>query len=308
MPLNRSKWLRMIALTAGLFAASCNQPTDAPRSETEILNLPAEATDLPLVPPVMDRAGLLMAVASASSAAALGQDDRDVQRELDGKKFEFRIRFGCPQEAPRVRSDSPAFAISFDGETRTLRIRVTPSIESEGRRNTELKTPADQSKPAVEQAVELVEGFWVQRPWLLRPGCPVIADDVREATTSPKDVAGTKGKALEVGAEGTETTVVPAISIPTIGIAQYFTKADSRTVRRNGRPYEVTKVLDDGERPSQAGYDLVLAGRLRPSPQGRVIDCEVHGFDLPPQCIVSVSFDRVRVERPADRSILAEWS
>ena len=60
--------------------------------------------------------------------------------------------------------------------------------------------------------------------------------------------------------------------------------------------------------PSRSGYDLVLSGRLKPLPGGKVITCIGNIADQPPNCIVSVEFDRVRIERADNREPLAEWA
>ena len=93
-----------------------------------------------------------------------------------------------------------------------------------------------------------------------------------------------------------------------VGIAQFFSDTDSRTLRRDGRPYQATKALADGQAPSAQGYDLVLSGRLKRLPDGRVIACKVEQASRPPQCIVSVDFDRVWIERPDTKESLAEWN
>ena len=90
-------------------------------------------------------------------------------------------------------------------------------------------------------------------------------------------------------------------------MAQFFTKTDPRTGRRDDRPYEATKVLAEGEQPSADGYNLVLSGRLRAQPLGRVISCRSSSVDAAPQCIVSAHFDRVWIENPRSKEILASW-
>ena len=92
-----------------------------------------------------------------------------------------------------------------------------------------------------------------------------------------------------------------------MGVAQFFTKTDPRTGRRDHRPYEATETLGEGKRPSAEGYNLVLSGRLRAQPLGRVISCHATDVDAPPQCIVSADFDRVWIENPRSKEILANW-
>jgi len=86
-----------------------------------------------------------------------------------------------------------------------------------------------------------------------------------------------------------------------------FSASDSRTRRRDERAYEATKLLSEGEVPSRQGYDLVLAGRLRKLADGSVIACTIAGIDLPPDCVVSATFDRVTIEHPSTGAVLAQW-
>lgn len=138
------------------------------------------------------------------------------------------------------------------------------------------------------ESIEAVEGFWMRRPWLLNSGCPV----------TPQLPA-----AAAVRQQGE-----PDVSDQRVGIAQFFTATDPRTARRDGRPYEATKVLDEGAQPSRQGYDLVLAGRLKKLASGRVIVCRTSGVETPPECVVSAQFDRVRIDTPDGKTTLAEWS
>jgi hypothetical protein len=152
-------------------------------------------------------------------------------------------------------------------------------------------------------AFEAAEGFWVPRPWLLQPGCPVVPPP-----TAPAQPAEA-GTAKNPPSEAAKAKVAPQpVAQQRVGIAQFFSDTDSRTLRRDGRPYEATKVLEIGQAPSAQGYDLVLSGRLKRLPNGRVIRCRVERPDLPPQCIVSASFDRVWIERPDTKESLAEWN
>ncbi|HKX90861.1 MAG TPA: hypothetical protein VJM15_00335 [Sphingomicrobium sp.] len=228
---------------------------------------------------------MLRAVAQVASAAALGKSRLEDQRRLDGKLFEFRIRFGCSRESGEPAED-PVFSLRFDPETRTLRLRAAP----------DLAPTSAGIAPLVASEVEAVEGFWVRRPWLLTAGCPVSLTPVETEEVAEKD---NKPAATPV--------IDPASSRHHVGIASFFTKSDSRTGRRDRRPYEVTKVLKADEAPSPQGYNLVLSGRLRARPQGQVINCRVTSPDSPPQCVVSAHFDRVWIELPQSKAVLAEW-
>jgi hypothetical protein len=55
------------------------------------------------------------------------------------------------------------------------------------------------------------------------------------------------------------------------------------------------------------GFTLVLSGRLKALPDRRVILCSARGPDSPPECVVSAEFDRVWIEHPATKEVVAQW-
>lgn len=285
----------LLALSAAacVAIAACRQQAGPDTGNEAPVELPLPP--LPVAEPPLDRAGLLHAAALAASAAALGEDDRRSQRELDGKRFEVRIRFGCgagaapPGEAP--------FSIRYEPEKRALRVRAAPDLTGEEDWIVAL------GGEAVE-TVEAVEGFWMRRPWLLASGCPRIAQPPGEAA---EPSAGGEPPAA-VDAEAAPAAAPPAPSAHRVGIAQFFTEADSRTARRDRRAYEATRVLAEGEEPSRQGYDLVLAGRLKKLPDGRSIACRAVSADAPPECVVSALFDEVRIEAPGDGRAIGRWT
>ena len=274
---------RLNLLWALSMVAACQQPEqDAglPNAvEEPALNLPS----IPRPQPPIDRAGILAAVAQAASASALGTDDSAAQGTLDGRQFEFRIRFGCKGPSNNLRDEWLGW--SLDGESRTLRLRAMPTLSAEDRLVGELGG----------DRFEAVEGFWIPRPWLLEPACPAAA-----AVSSPP--------AEQVGpAAHSEPSSAPVPSSPRIGIAQFFTKDEPRTGRRSARPYEAVKAIEPDQPVGSKGFDLVLSGRLRALAGERVIACIARNAESPPECIVSADFDRVWIERPDSREIIAEW-
>jgi hypothetical protein len=279
-----------VLATLGACQPEEQQPADVNRSEAEP---PAPAPLLPQVESRLDRAALLQAVRAAASATALGRDDAEAQRKLDGKKFEVHIRFGCASSVPTPGAAAVGpFNVRFDPEERTLRVRAAPDLT--------LGDP--QVAQLAGQDIEAVEGFWMRRPWLLADGCPVEPSMPREAAQG--DQLSTKGGDRAAAPEAAEAP-------PTgqrIGLAQFFATTDSRTGRRDHRAYEATSTLGVDEQPSPEGYNLVLAGRLRKLESGRVISCRLNGSDLPPDCVVSAEFDRVWIEHPQSKAIIAEWS
>jgi hypothetical protein len=262
--------LRQVALAAMIFSsaalAACR--ADAPADQgnaPQTANVAAPVAAPKLVPapePRLDREALLIAAVRARSAAASGSDDAAAQGELDGKRFEFRIRLGCSLGAEQAAGDA---------------------IYEEAKRRVELKAAPDLSleQPIVAalagEGVEAVEGFWVPRPWLLAPSCA-----------------------------GADPAQAAAPEQPAVAIAQYFTQADARTGRRDGRPYEARQNVAEGEVPAAGSWDLVLTGRLR-KVGDRVIACRAEAAGQMPVCIVSAAFEEVSIVNVATGEVLAHW-
>ena len=193
-------------------------------------------------------------------------------------------------------------------------------------------------EPLVEgiggERIEAVEGFWIPRPWLLVPVCPAGAAVQRAAPEEPKDTgeagqaqqkqqqqqqqqqqrSGRQDRAQEQpqrdspADEPVEAAVgEPIPSAPRVGIAQFFTREDPRSRRRDMRPYQASLTLPEGQALSSQGYNLVLSGRLRALPDSGVVHCFARGADSPPECVVSAEFLRVWIEKPDTREIIAEW-
>jgi hypothetical protein len=273
----------LLLLLAGLSA--CKQGGEADRQADLNAPQPVEnaAPPVPLPKPPMNRAALLQAVAQARSAAAAGSDDREAQKALDGKEFELRIRFGCDGAAPGDKTKA-SLSWSFDSKSGVLRLRAAPDLSE------------DAAVAKGLQGVEAVEGFWLSRPWLLNAACPAKpAPPVTDAEGKPPSAAEAAPSAL----------AAPALKV---GIAQFFTATDPRTTRRDHRPYETVDKRDPGSTIGTQGFDLVLSGRLRVRPEGRVIRCVSSGPDAPPACVVSAQFDHVWIDDSATKERIADWS
>lgn len=270
--------VRKSGLAGAVLLASCNGPADQPDAPPTQASVVAS---LPVAEPPLDREALLLAVGRAASDFAAGRDDVERQRELGGKRFEVRLRVGCPGDA----GESPQ--ASFDPTTRVLRIGVKPGISKDTAFVRHLGYPG----------VEAVEGFWLLRPWLLEVACP------RTIAPPPEPAE----------ADGSPTVAAPAPALPIaaaaeaeVGIAQFYTAEDSRLARRDSKAFAVTVKLEPEVQPSATGYDLLLSGRLARLPDGRVIACE-GTRDVRPSCIVSVSFDNVALAVPGGET-LAKWT
>lgn len=287
-------------LVSALAASAC---TPADQDEPANGGIDEPIVNLPIVPrpdPPLDRSGLLAAVAQAASRSAAGDADRAAQRKLEGRPFEVRIRFGC--RGPTDELDEAWLGWSFNPERRRLRVRARPTIAKE--------------EPLVAALApgeyEAVEGFWIPRPWLLDPVCPPAAavrpqpqaEQRDEEPAQPQSQA--RGDAARAEPQPAEVAD-PVPRWPRIGIAQFFTETDPRTGRRGGRPFESIKILKEDQPLGSQGFLLVLSGRLRALPGAQVIGCSSTGPDSPPECIVGAEFDRVWIEDPATRSVVAQW-
>lgn len=242
---------------------------------------------IPLVEPPLDRSRLLIAVARAASSHAAGADDTAAQRTLGGKQFEIRLRFGCDGQGPRQGDHG----WSIDPDGRTLRVRAVPTLS--------LKD--ELVRTVAGEEVEAAGGFWLPRPWLLNAACPQPqADEPSESATAPRS----DSDAEQVPAP----TDPPVPALPRIGIAQFFSPEDARTGRRMDRPFEAVKQLKEGDRAPDQGFNLVVAGRLIARGDGRVVLCAGSSRDRPPDCVVSADIDRVWIEQPENKAVVAEWS
>jgi hypothetical protein len=294
-------WVQMmhrLSLTAllalAVAAAACRQQepaNDTNAVDEPVLNLPA----VPRPRPPLDRASLLSAVAEAASATAAGAEMPESVRSLDGRQFEIRIRFGC--RGPATDLGERWLGWSFDPEERRIRVRAAPTISRDDAVVAEIGG----------EDVEAVEGFWLPRPWLLQPVCPAAAA-VAAAPEASGPEAQQQRPQTPASAAGDETRSEPVPTAPRIGIAQFFTRQDPRTRRRDMRPYQAAHALAEGQAISSQGYNLVLSGRLRDLPGRGVINCVARAIDAAPDCVVSAEFLRVWIEQPGTREVIAEWS
>jgi len=159
---------------------------------------------------------------------------------------------------------------SFDEAERVLKIEVEPDLG--------LESPIVRQVSARAVAAE---GFWVPHPYLLQHGCP--------RTSRPQ--AGTGPAQMAPGQK--------------VGIAQFFGPDDIRADQRRSRPYSITETLAGEQAPEPV--DLVLQGRLKRLVSGRVITCSDAPDSDRPDCLISATIDRVRLETATGTS-LGEWS
>lgn len=265
-----------LALPAAILAVLSGCSVEQPQQDqaTNSANAAGEAIVpatpvLPVPQPPLNREQLLGAVAQAASDFASGTDDSKRQKQLEGRKFELRMRFGCGGASLESTDDSGSFSSSLDEKSGALKVSAKPTLSL-------TDAPV---KAVAGDRFESVEGFWIGRPWMLTATCPHVSSATAAPGQSPGQI---------------------------VGIAQFFTANQPRTFRRSGRSYEATRKLDQGDKPT-GGFDLVVSGRLTALPDGRAIACTVSPSAGRPPCIISAEFGTVSIERADTHEQLAAW-
>nr|WP_294847567.1 hypothetical protein [uncultured Sphingomonas sp.] len=300
-----------LLVTATGFLGACKQePVIENRIEEPNGLIPEIPTEL-----AMDRPALLAEVAAAASDYAAGLDDAQAQAALDGKRISFRIPFGCPSDASVldkslklvVRPDGKAYEASASPDIGLSDVRAvlplaaspSPTADAGNSVGNEAGTPV----PAIEAA----EGFWVPRPWMLSDKCP----------TPPAAPAAVDADAAETDrtADGKSPARADAIPLPplsspprSVGLIQYYGGSDSRVGYRRGKPLTKIETITASKPPPTSGAIMVMEGRLRHFPGGKVILCTGDATLGPPSCLVSANVDRIAFLRADNGAMIAEWT
>ncbi len=149
----------LVAVFSVLAVAACGQkPTKSAQNEVAAASSePKPVAPISLPAPKLEREQLILAALRAISATALGSDDSGAQKQLEGREFELRLRFGCPD-----RAAGPSRSWSYDGDKQVLRAHVDADLAGK-------KVPASD---ILLKGYEGVVGFTIERPLLLSVGCP----------------------------------------------------------------------------------------------------------------------------------------
>jgi hypothetical protein len=219
-------------------------------------------------------------VDAVSAAVAAGGAYPSTAADLGGRRFSLKLPFGCGGPNPNAK-----LRFVHNADRGTLQLTASPEIWTEA---PWVRTLVD------GEAVEAIEGFWLSRPWLQTEQCP--------APPAPAVVA-------EVDASEPEPSDAPPpapvrVTDETIALMQVFKAGGSRVLRRGGRPYEVTRKLDESEAPSPEGFRLLLQGRI--VAEREPIRCLSEHVNRRPVCLVEMEFDRIAFEDPAGKT-LADW-
>lgn len=241
---------------------------DAPKPVIKV----TPAIQLPAPLPNLGREALLAAFATAADAASSGTPPPGENAKLVDRKFSIRLPFGCSgaMEEPSGDGRSATWAgWSYNSKTKALKVRAGPE---------DFKNSPWIQDLVGEMPFEAVEGFWIRRPWSSAQSCPaasnagaVPGDDHRE----------------------------------TVAIAQFFSPASPRALRRGTRPYAFTTKLAEPIAPD-GGFGLVIEGRVAAYADGQPVHCKIESADLRPICLMAVEFARVAIENAAGE-MLTEW-
>ncbi len=298
--------LPMTAAALALTLAACGAERTQEQNLEEAASNLANLMPIPATAPTLDRSGLIDAAEEAASAFATGTDDSGLQRSMSGRRFAFRMAFGCPGY-PLPDAGAPAMRLKVREDGKSYEVRATFSLDAA---EAGLAKPADDAKgtpsPDALPVVEAVEGFWIQRPWLRAEQCPKYPIQPIETKRDGEPGAADAKGAID------KPTLAKIAPDRTIGLARFFTSADSRVGARAGRDYVKVATIAESTKPPP-GVFLVVEGRLRAWPDGKVIECrdamdEGRPTGGRPSCIIGTTIDRVAFERADDRSVIAEWS
>lgn len=226
------------------------------------------ASPEPVLLPVLDRGGLIDIADRAADAFASGEPMPRRVAEAGDRRFDIALPFGCAG-ASGENSRHP-LQWRYDESEATLRIRVEPSRWLPPAWNLPAETNAD-----------LIEGFWVTRPWSSIETCPPASS--------------------HAVATGVEPVTLPG---QTLAVAQFFSDAEAR----EARPFELVQRVEPDEFDPSSGYRVRITGRIGRVPGNGPVQCvQPAGIEQRPICVVAVSINDIRLENSATGEVLATW-
>lgn len=262
--------LAAIILVGGIgFVLGRNTASPEPQPvETPAPSPTPTAKPGPVVLPVLDRGGLIKLADAAADAFASGEPLPETVAEADDRRFDVVLPFGCAGASGE--SSRHPFRWHYDEAEETLRVRVEPSTW----------LPQDWNLPA-GSGTEVIEGFWVTRPWSSSATCPPAS-----------------GHAAAIG---TEPVTLPG---QTLAMAQFFADAEEH----EARPFDLVRRVAADEFDASRGYRVRLTGRIARVPGNGPVQCvQPAGIEQRPICVVAVTINAIRLENSATGEVLATW-
>lgn len=257
--------IALLLVASGLSA--CDQPKSPAPQAAPVAQPPPAPTPAPLpAPTALTREDVLRALAGAASAYSAGEATAGV--DLVGRTFRIVLPFGCAGPAEEGRDGLGAWSRSADGAVVKLSVRPLDWTQSP-------LAVAGEGGPDWEA----VNGFWIARPWLLKPGCPAAPATAARDGTAPMNA----------------------------GLAWILPKDGSRLGQRQGEAYTFTlRDRAKGDAAATGGFRLVLEGRIGQFADGAPIRCTAETSDRPPVCIAAAQVDVLAFE-DGSGARLREW-
>jgi hypothetical protein len=263
-----------IAIGAAGFVAG-RASSSRPPSPVEVISEPtAVATSAALEPPrVLERADIIALANRAADASASQKPLPQDILSLAGRRFELVLPFGCDGPSP-ADADAP-MSWRYDTNKQTLRIHISPTVWQ----------ASDWGVQDLSVVDQRAEGFWIRRPWSSSETCPESAGLVSVLDTPPVTQLG-----------------------QTLAVAQFRRPAPDGQ-RRSSRSFDAVKRTPVEELNAARGFRVKLVGRIDKLPDGLPVRCiQPTGSEQRPICVVSVSFEELRIENPSSGNVLGIWS
>lgn len=234
---------------------------------------PAPAPDPDASPGVLGRSDLLALAARAADGAAAGRAPDAGLGDLNGRRFELRLPFGC--DGPAGETSQAAMRWRYDADAQALRINVSPTLWPAAAWWTGSPPPA----------LDAVEGFWIARPWTSSEDCPVERESA--------------------GAVGAEPVTLPG---QTLAIGQILPADEAREGARDRTAYDAVVRVPEDRLDASKGFRLRISGRVAPMAGGGPVRCQQPlGPEQRPVCLIGVVLDEIAIENPAGGETLATW-
>lgn len=245
---------------------------------------PPVASAPPVPPPVapeapaapqgpLGREDLVREASRAASQFAAEGRLTESTAAMVGRRFAISIAFGCGglQNMPSASQMS----VAYDAANRTVKLTAQPGVWT--------NLPIIQGLPD-PSTIDVVEGFWIPRPWTSMENCPVQTNYPVPATPTPS-------------------------TAQTLGLAQLFPADGSRLSRHADRPYEFTQKVPEAAAAMLANtYKLVLEGRITGFDKETALRCWMESPYHQPVCLYAVTLDRVAFQEAASGKQIASWT
>ena len=223
---------------------------------------------------VLARSDLIALAASVADAVAAGHDPADDVDDVDGRRFELRLPFGCG--GPADENSNAPMRWHHDADENVLKIHVAPMVW----------TAADWWPHSPPPAVSAIEGFWIARPWTASEQCP----------------ARDEGPA----AVGAEPVTLPG---QTLALGHVISAEEAGEGKRQRKAYEASIRVSREELDTSKGFRLRISGRIDRMPNGGPVRChQPAGAEQRPICLIGVVMDEVAIENAATGKTLAIWT